>query len=150
MFARRLVAERWEHFWHSRVTRRSAILLAAWAVVAGMWCSGAIGQFAPRTPARAPTSPLNPTKPQTYQQVLVYGLQARLPSELAFVDSVVAAVEAGELPASLVDQTYFWARTRAGNSLNGRANRPIIYFIPGLEARLNRLHIQVNLAGGLP
>jgi hypothetical protein len=96
------------------------------------------------------TSPLNPARPKTYQEVLVFGLQAKLPSELAFVNSVVAAVESGQLPSRLVDQSYFWARTRAGTSLSGRATRPIIYFIPALEARLKRLRLNVDLAGGLP
>jgi hypothetical protein len=82
--------------------------------------------------------------------VLIFGLKAKLPSELAFIDSVVVAVEEGRLPSRLVDQTYFWARTRSGNSLYGRPNRPIIYFIPALQARLKKLHINVELEGGLP
>ena len=32
----------------------------------------------------------------------------------------------------------------------GRSARPIIYFIPALEARLKKLHLNVDLAGGLP
>lgn len=95
-------------------------------------------------------SPLNPAQPQTYQQVLVFGLQAKLPSELAFIDSVVEEVETGKLPARLVDQTYFWARSRSGNSVFGRASRPIVYFIPALEARIKRLRLDVDLKGGLP
>ena len=59
---------------------------------------------------------LDPEHPQTYREVLVFGLRARLPSELEFIDSVVDAVEQGQLPPRLVDQTYFWARTRSGNS----------------------------------
>lgn len=94
--------------------------------------------------------PLNPAQPQTYRQVLVFGLQAKLPAELAFVDSVVAAVESGQLPSRLVDQSYFWARTRAGVSRSGQPSRPIIYFIPALEARLKKLRLNVELAGGLP
>jgi hypothetical protein len=150
MFAHRNAAERSRQTSHSTVSWRSLMVLAVSAILAGAWSSGAIGQVSTRTPARMPTSPLNPARPTTYQEVLVFGLQAKLPSELAFVDSVVAAVESGQLPAVLVDQTYFWARTRSGNNLYGRANRPIIYFIPGLQARINRLHLNVDLAGGLP
>jgi hypothetical protein len=94
--------------------------------------------------------PLNPNQPQTYRDVLVFGLKAKLPTELAFVDSVVVAVEEGQLPSRLVDQTYFWARNRSGNGLYGRRNRPIVYFIPALQARLKKLHIHVDLEGGLP
>lgn len=94
--------------------------------------------------------PLDPEHPQTYREVLTFGLKAKLPSELAFIDSVVVAVEEGKLPPRLVDRTYFWARARSGNSLYGRPNRPIVYFIPALEAQLKRLHIDVELAGGLP
>jgi hypothetical protein len=93
---------------------------------------------------------LNPAQPKTYREVLIYGLQARLPSELAFVDSVVVAVENGQLPPRLVDQTYFWARTHSGTNMYGRPTRPIIYFIPALQARLKRLHLNVELEGGLP
>jgi len=150
MFAHRTAAERSRQSSCRKFTRRSLLVIASLALLAGAWCTGAIGQVSPILPGRMPTSPLNPAKPQTYQEVLVFGLQAKLPSELAFVDSVVAAVESGQLPARLVDQTYFWARTHSGTNMYGRTNRPIIYFIPGLQARLNRLHINVDLAGGLP
>ena len=154
MFAHRHVAERRRQrsiagkFW------KPLVVVAVLATLAGAWCAGAIGQvsgqISPLVPGRSPTSPLNPAKPKTYQEVLTFGLQAKLPSELAFVDSVVAAVESGQLPAVLVDQTYFWARSRAGSSVYGRPVRPIIYFIPALEARLTRLHLNVALEGGLP
>ena len=150
MFAHRSAAERSREYTFFRIAPRTLWLLAASAVLAGVWCSGAIGQVSPIVPGPTPMRPLNPARPQTYQEVLVFGLQAKLPSELAFVNSVVAAVERGQLPSRLVDQTYFWARTRAGNRLYGRPTRPIIYFIPGLEARLKRLHLNVELAGGLP
>lgn len=94
--------------------------------------------------------PLDPEHPETYREVLIFGLRAKLPSELEFVDSVVVAVEEGKLPSRLVDQTYFWARARSGSNALGRSNRPIIYFIPALEARVKKLHLNVELAGGLP
>ncbi len=129
---------------------KSLVAAMSGATVVAAWCTGAIGQVSAILPGRVTMSPLNPARPKTYQEVLVFGLQAKLPSELAFIDSVVDAVESGKLPARLVDQTYFWARTRSGNSLFGRATRPIVYFIPALEARVNRLRLDVDFAGGLP
>jgi hypothetical protein len=139
----------------STTHRRSArgaywTLLLAAAIAGGLWSSGAIGQVRSPTSGRPTMRPLDPEHPQTYREVLVFGLRARLPSELAFIDSVVDSVEEGRLPPRLVDQTYFWARTRSGNSLYGRTNRPIVYFIPALEARIKRLRLNVDLAGGLP
>jgi hypothetical protein len=126
------------------------LLFAAIVALGGVWSSGAIGQVNPTLPGKSTMRPLDPEHPQTYREVLVFGLKAKLPSELAFIDSIVVAVEEGRLPSRLVDQTYFWARTRSGNSLYGRPNRPIVYFIPALQARLKKLHINVELEGGLP
>ncbi len=134
-------------------SRRTAIwtlLVTAAAALVGAWSGGAIGQVNPTNSGRPTMRPLDPEHPQTYREVLIFGLKARLPTELTFIDSVVAAVEEGKLPPRLVDQTYFWARTRSGNSLNGRANRPIIYFIPAMQARVKKLHLNVELVGGLP
>ena len=130
--------------------RRPKLVIAIVAIMAGALCFAANAQVSSTTPGRTPGAPLNPAQPKTYREVLIFGLQARLPSELAFVDSVVEAVETRKLPPQLVDQTYFWARTHSGTSLYGRPTRPIIYFIPALEARIKRLHLNVELAGGLP
>jgi hypothetical protein len=89
------------------------------------------------------TQPLNPKQPKTYRDVLVTGLKARRPSELAFIGQVVLAVEQGRLPARLVDSTFFWARGHAGNNLFARSNRPIVYFIPALKARAKRLKLTI-------
>lgn len=132
------------------VLRKSLLAAVAVATVVAACGTGAIGQVSRILPGRVAMSPLNPEQPKTYEEVLVFGLQAKLPSELAFIDSVVEAVESGKLPPVLVDQTYFWARTRAGNSVFGRATRPIIYFIPALEARVNKLRLNVDFEGGLP
>jgi hypothetical protein len=150
MFAHRKAAERGRQHSFLRITPRTLALLATSAILAGAWCTGAIGQVTFARPDRMTTMPLSPTRPVTYRDVLVFGLKAKLPSELAYVNSVVSAVEDGELPARLVDQTFFWARTRAGNNLYGQPNRPIIYFIPALNARLKRLRWNVDLVGGLP
>jgi len=137
------------------IAQESLRRLARWtlliATVTGAACCGEVaGQANPNFPGRPTMRPLDPEHPETYREVLIFGLKARTPTEMAFIDSVVVAVELGKLPPRLVDQTYFWARTRSGNSLYGRPNRPIIYFIPALEARVKKLKLDVELAGGLP
>lgn len=124
--------------------------LISWAIavvslailLAGVWSTSAVGQQA--------ASPLNPSRPATYRNALIYGLKARLPSEVAYVKSVVTAVGEGKISARLVNQTFFWARTHAGVSPYGQRNRPIIYFIAALNARLKKLQLKVDLTGGLP
>src|SRR5258708_4777293 len=54
-----------------------------------------------------------PTRRIAFHDRLVVGLQARLKAEVAFVDAVVAEVEAGHIPQRLVDETFFWASQRA-------------------------------------
>jgi hypothetical protein len=131
---------------------RTLVLAVVAAGVAGSWSAShqAFGQRGIFTPNRQSSRPLNPSQPQTYRDVLIYGLMARLPTELAYVDSVVDAVEDHKIPATLVNQTFFWARTRSGEVMYGRPNRPIIYFIPALNARIKKLGIKVDLDGGLP
>lgn len=86
-------------------------------------------------------TPAKPNRPITLRDRLIIGLEARLKTEVAFVDAVVAAVQAGHLPQRLVDETFFWARQRAAIVRNGRTNRPIIYFMPAMRARANLLHV---------
>jgi hypothetical protein len=84
-----------------------------------------------------------PNRPISFRDRLVVGLQARLKSEVAFVDAVVAEVQAGRIPQRLVDETFFWARQRAAIVRNGRANRPIIYFVPAMRARAKLLNVSL-------
>jgi hypothetical protein len=86
-------------------------------------------------------TPAAPSRPNSFRDRLVVGLKARLKSELAFIDRVVEAVELGRIPARLVDQTYFWARSRAGNRWYARSRRPIIYFQPAMKARAKKLRV---------
>ncbi len=86
-------------------------------------------------------APAKPNRPITLRDRLVIGLEARLKTEVAFVDAVVAEVQAGHLPQRLVDETFFWARQRAAIVRNGRTNRAIIYFQPAMRARANLLHV---------
>jgi hypothetical protein len=74
---------------------------------------------------------------------LVVGLQARLKSEVAFVELVVAKVRTGKLPQRIVDETFFWARNRASISRNGNSRRPIIFFQPAMTTRAKRLRVEL-------
>lgn len=79
----------------------------------------------------------------TLRERLVYGLQARIPSELAFIDTVVLKVRTGKLPERVVNQTFFWARDRASVAENGSQERPIIFFQPAMRAYAKRLKIEL-------
>jgi hypothetical protein len=88
-------------------------------------------------------TPAKPQRPTTLRDRLVVGLQARLKSEVAFVDAVVTNVETGHLPQQQVDETFFWSRQRAAQARDGRWHRPIIYFEPAMRARANLLHVSL-------
>jgi hypothetical protein len=92
------------------------------------------------TPTVTPATPLHPL---TLRDRLLVGLQAYIPSEVAYVDAVVKAVDEGRLPVRVVNQTFFWARQRAAIPRNGRLRRGIIYFEPAMNAVANRLHIEL-------
>lgn len=72
---------------------------------------------------------------------LTFGLLARTKSDRAFVDLVVAKVEAGVLPRPLVDSTFIWARNRAASRRDAATVRPMIYFRPALVARAKKMKI---------
>jgi hypothetical protein len=88
-------------------------------------------------------TPAKPSRPVTLRDRLLVGLEARLKSEVAFVDAVVAEVNSGHLPLRLVDETFFWARQRAAIVRNGHTDRPIVYFQPAMRARANLLHVSL-------
>ncbi len=48
----------------------------------------------------------------TLKQQLQAGLLARTPHEREFIDQVVQKVNEGDLPRSLVDSTFLWARRK--------------------------------------
>ena len=89
-------------------------------------------------------TPAKPDQPITLRDRLVVGLQARLKSEVDFCDNVAEKVNSGAIPQRLVDETFFWARQRAASIRNGHKYRPIVYFQPGLRARLDKLHLALN------
>jgi hypothetical protein len=127
-----------------RRTPLKSVLLAgttAWLAV-GM-LSLAPGWRATAEVARPVLTPAKPQRPLSLRDRLIAGLKARLKSEIAFVDKVVLRVHAGQLPQRMVDQTFFWARTRASVARNGRTQRPIIYFQPAMAARAKRLNVSL-------
>ncbi len=81
----------------------------------------------------------------TLRERLNAGLQARRPSEIAFLDAVAETVGRGELSEDLVNRVFFWARTRPNDRRASR--RPIIYFQPALQriAKRGRVVIQTDL-----
>jgi hypothetical protein len=86
-------------------------------------------------------SPATPDQPLTVRDRLIAGLQARLQSEVAFIDHVLLEVQGGHIPQQMVDETFFWARQKAGAPRSGRVQRPIVYFKPAMIARANALHV---------
>ena len=92
---------------------------------------------------RLAVTPAKPQRPISLRDRLVVGLQARLKSEVAFVELTAARVASGHLPQRLVDETFFWARGRAAIVRNGRTRRPIIYFQPVMAARARRLGVDL-------
>ncbi len=94
-------------------------------------------------PGRAATGQ-NGSKELTYQDRLVFGLQARRPSEKEFIAAVVDTVNRGELPRKLVDRTFFWARQRSVQQGGRKPHRPIIYFQPSLTIQAEKLGIRIH------
>jgi hypothetical protein len=105
------------------------------------------GRIVPRATAdeveKVDVTAAKPNRPISFRDRLVVGLEARLKSEVAFVDAVVVEVQAGHIPERLVDETFFWARQRAAIVRYGRTNRPIIYFMPAMRARANLLRVSL-------
>ncbi|MEX2308534.1 MAG: hypothetical protein WD738_13115 [Pirellulales bacterium] len=92
---------------------------------------------------RVAVSPGRAQQAVSLRDRLVVGLQARLKSEVDFVELVALRVRNGQLPQRLVDETFFWARQRASSSRGSRARRPIIFFQPAMRARAERLHVEL-------
>jgi hypothetical protein len=86
-------------------------------------------------------TPARPQQPVSLRDRLVVGLEARLKTEVAFVEEVAFRVRIGQIPQRIVDQTFFWARDRASIIRAGRTRRPIIYFQPAMIARARLLGI---------
>jgi hypothetical protein len=67
------------------------------------------------------------------KDTLEKGLKARLPSEFAFIKTVVEKVDDGTLPRSLVESTFLWARRKPVH--------PFEYFEQGLKVRAEQIGV---------
>jgi hypothetical protein len=92
---------------------------------------------------RVAVAPSRGREPISLRDRLVVGLQARLKSEVEFVEQVALRVRTGHLPQRLVDETFFWARQRAAAGRAGRPRRPIIFFRPAMKLRAKRLGVEL-------
>jgi hypothetical protein len=92
---------------------------------------------------RVAIRPAKPQRPISLRDRLVVGLQARTKPEVEFVEIVASRVRSGDLPQRVVDETFFWARSRAAVVRLGRARRAIIYFQPAIAARAQRLGVSL-------
>jgi hypothetical protein len=101
-------------------------------VAAGVWSTFSVSVSSAVTHQKA-----------TLRERLIYGLLAKIPSEIEFIDRVVLKVHKGELPERLVNETFFWARERATPSQNGSPRRPIIFFQPAMTDRAKRIGVEL-------
>jgi hypothetical protein len=124
---------------------RQRLQIAAGFVIAAVLILGAMarGIVSAAETERAEIAPASVNKKVSLRDRLIVGLEARLKSEVAFVDLVVLKVNTGKLPQRLVDETFFWARDRASAHRNGVARRPIIFFQPAMAARAKRLKVDL-------
>lgn len=86
------------------------------------------------TPAVASSSAAD--QQLTLKDELRYGLRARLPTEIAFIDRVVSHVKKGQLTLSMVRSTFIWARQQS-------TRRPFPFFQFGLRARAKRIGVSL-------
>jgi hypothetical protein len=87
--------------------------------------------------ARAQTAGARPgSSGVSLRDQLARGLRARRPVEFQFVDQVVALVEQGVLPLTMVQTTYLWARRKS--------TYPFAYFMVALTRRARAIGIQLN------
>jgi hypothetical protein len=129
----------------SPISMRYFRLLTLSAVVLAAAISGRIVQRATAADEvqKVEVTPGKPNRPISLHDRLVVGLQARLKSEITFVDAVVTEVQAGHIPQQQVDETFFWARRRAALIRDSRSRRPIVYFEPAMRIRANLLHVSL-------
>jgi hypothetical protein len=80
-------------------------LIALMLLIACFSFPGSLGFPAPVAQAQAVDEP-------KLRDLLIYGLRVRRESDRKFVDRVVEMVEDGELPRSLVQRTFLWARKK--------------------------------------
>jgi hypothetical protein len=71
-----------------------------------------------------------------YQKELEKGLKARRPTDFAFLATVVAKVQSGALPQSMVNETFDFARKQ-------NRDYPFIYFQFVLRKRADKLGVKI-------
>ena len=79
----------------------------------------------------------------SFRDRLHAGLKTRTKAERAFVDRVADMVEDGDLPQTLVDRVFFWARKKARKKGGAKAKRPMIYFTPALVRLAKKMDIEI-------
>jgi len=72
----------------------------------------------------------------TLKDELRYGLRARRPAEIVFLDRVVSHVKKGQLTLPMVRSTFIWARQQS-------TRRPFPFFEFGLRARAKRIGVSL-------
>lgn len=82
--------------------------------------------------ASPPNSPGGPDLKVTLEK----GLKARRPVEFEFVALVIAKVDDGTLPRSLVNSTFLWAR-------NNKQPYPFPYFQQALKVRAKKIGVSL-------
>ena len=80
-------------------------------------------------------SPITQQLP-TLKEELSFGLKARRPAELAFIDRVVTLVRNSRLPLVMVKSTFAWSRRQDSVF-------PFPYFENGLRLRAKRIGIKI-------
>lgn len=78
----------------------------------------------------------------TLRDRLFLGLQARRPSEIAFLEAVLDTVDRGDLTERAVTRVFAWSRSRQSRGRAGR--RPIILFQAALERIADNLKVEIR------
>ncbi len=107
-------------------TRRQWFLRLATSAALGIFGLGArIGQAATEA---------------TLRERLVFGLKARRPQEFEFIDMIVALVDEGTLPETVVNASFNWARHQ-------NTKYPYQYFVRAIRILGARLGIDIPPSG---
>jgi hypothetical protein len=72
---------------------------------------------------------------ENLKKTLAEVLRARRPEEFAFLNRVVELVEDGDLPRSMVESTFNWARKKP--------RHPFQYFEQALRIRAKRIGVEI-------
>lgn len=125
--------------------------ISTWGMLIVALCSllggAALNAQQPATPSTQ-TTPVTPSDPRSQlgRQISLHdqlrvGLKAVTKADFAFIDLVVAKVNAKTLPRSLVDSTFLWARRRVVSRDPRYAMRPMVYFQPAMIQRARAIGV---------